>query len=133
MDDQTILELIRTGKNDLALNALYRNFPAIRKLVRSCGGSTRDAEDIFQEGSTDSCTAVWNLLCKSFGTSPTVKGEFESKAIIKEKEVGLLKSYAQKENLWLRSLPPGSQYLTEAFCRHPATLCGRRSGLTAPY
>jgi len=49
MDDQTIIELIRTGKNDLALNALYRNFPAIRKLVRSHGGSTRDAEDIFQE------------------------------------------------------------------------------------
>jgi hypothetical protein len=52
-----------------------------------------------QEGSTDSCTTIWNLLCKSFGTSPTVKGEFESKAI--------------KENLWLKSLPPGSQYLTE--------------------
>ncbi|HVU98426.1 MAG TPA: sigma-70 family RNA polymerase sigma factor [Puia sp.] len=49
MDDQTILELIRTGKNDLALNALYRNFPAIRKLVRSRGGSTKDAEDVFQE------------------------------------------------------------------------------------
>ena len=49
MDDQRILELIRTRKNDLALNALYRNFPAIRKLVRSRGGSTRDAEDIFQE------------------------------------------------------------------------------------
>jgi len=66
-----------------------------------------------QEGSTDSCTAVWNLLCKSFGTSPTVKSEFESRAIIKEEQVGFLKSYAQKENLWLRSLPPGSQYLTE--------------------
>src|SRR5690242_11422687 len=49
MDDQTIIELIRTGNNDLALNVLYRNFPAIRKLVRSRGGSTRDAEDIFQE------------------------------------------------------------------------------------
>ena len=49
MDDQTILELIRTGNNDLALNALYRNFPAVRKLVRSRGGTTRDAEDIFQE------------------------------------------------------------------------------------
>ena len=49
MDDQTLLELIRTGKNDLALNALYRNFPAIRKLVRSRGGTTRDAEDVFQE------------------------------------------------------------------------------------
>lgn len=49
MDDQAILELIRTGNNDLALNALYKNFPAIRKLVRSRGGSTKDAEDIFQE------------------------------------------------------------------------------------
>lgn len=49
MDDQTILTLIRTGKNDLALNALYRNFPAIRKLVRARGGTTRDAEDLFQE------------------------------------------------------------------------------------
>ncbi|HEV3414175.1 MAG TPA: sigma-70 family RNA polymerase sigma factor [Puia sp.] len=49
MDDQPILELIRTGKNDLALSVLYRNFPAIRKLVQTRGGSTRDAEDIFQE------------------------------------------------------------------------------------
>ncbi len=49
MDDQPILDLIRTGRNDLALNALYRNFPAIRRLVRSRGGNTKDAEDIFQE------------------------------------------------------------------------------------
>jgi RNA polymerase sigma factor (sigma-70 family) len=49
MDDQPILELIRTGSNYLAINALYQNFPAIRKLVRARGGSTRDAEDIFQE------------------------------------------------------------------------------------
>ncbi|HEY4334394.1 MAG TPA: sigma-70 family RNA polymerase sigma factor [Puia sp.] len=49
MDDQTILELIRNRKNDLALNVLYRNFPAIRKLIRSHGGSTKDAEDVFQE------------------------------------------------------------------------------------
>jgi DNA-directed RNA polymerase specialized sigma24 family protein len=49
MDDQTILDLIRTGKNDLALNALYRNFPSVRKLIRSKGGSAKDAEDTFQE------------------------------------------------------------------------------------
>jgi RNA polymerase sigma factor (sigma-70 family) len=49
MDDQTILQLIRSGNNDLALNGLYRNFAAIRKLVRSGGGSTSDAEDVFQD------------------------------------------------------------------------------------
>lgn len=66
-----------------------------------------------QEGSTDSCTAIWNLLCKSFGASPTAKSEFESKAIIKKEQVGFLKSFAQKGDLWLSSLPSGSQYLTE--------------------
>lgn len=49
MDEQSIIQMIRTGKNDLALNALYRNFPMIRRLIRSRGGSTKDAEDIFQE------------------------------------------------------------------------------------
>jgi RNA polymerase sigma factor (sigma-70 family) len=49
MDDQSILKLIRAGKNDVALNALYRNYPAIRKMVRARGGSTKDAEDVFQE------------------------------------------------------------------------------------
>src|SRR5216684_3915100 len=66
-----------------------------------------------QKGRTDSCTAIWNFLCKSFGTSPTVKGEFESKAIIKKEQIGILKSHAQNESLWLESLPSDSHYLTE--------------------
>ena len=66
-----------------------------------------------QEGQTDSCTATWNLLCKSFGTGSTVKSEFEGKAVLKEKQVSFLKSYAEKENLWLDHLPSGSQYLAE--------------------
>ena len=49
MDDHHIVELIRTGSNDLALKALYQNFGIIRKLIRSRGGTTKDAEDIFQE------------------------------------------------------------------------------------
>jgi RNA polymerase sigma factor (sigma-70 family) len=49
MDDQQIITSIRTGSSDLALNALYRHFPMIRQMVRSKGGSARDAEDIFQE------------------------------------------------------------------------------------
>jgi hypothetical protein len=66
-----------------------------------------------QKGQVDPCTAVRNILCESFGSGPTVKSEFESKAIIKEKQVGFLKSYAEKEGLWLESLPGDCQYLTE--------------------
>ena len=66
-----------------------------------------------QEGQGDSCTAIRNFLCKSFGTGPTVKSEFTRRAILKEKQAGFLKSYAEKGNLWLDSLPPGNQYLTE--------------------
>lgn len=49
MDDHSILELIRTGKNDSALNKLYSNYPPIRKMVRAHGGGNDDAEDVFQE------------------------------------------------------------------------------------
>jgi RNA polymerase sigma factor (sigma-70 family) len=49
MDDQKIIELLRTGESGLALNSLYKHFPMIRKLIRSNGGNTKDAEDIFQE------------------------------------------------------------------------------------
>jgi DNA-directed RNA polymerase specialized sigma24 family protein len=49
MDDQKIIELLRTGESGLALNSLYKHFPMIRKLIRSKGGNTKDAEDIFQE------------------------------------------------------------------------------------
>lgn len=38
------------------------------------------------EGQNDHCTTIKNLLVKSFGTSPTVKSEFESRAILKEKQ-----------------------------------------------
>jgi hypothetical protein len=67
----------------------------------------------FQEGQIDACTAIRNLLCKSFGASPTVKGEFESRTVVKEKQVSFLTFHAQKEGSWLTSLPPGYQYLTE--------------------
>jgi RNA polymerase sigma factor (sigma-70 family) len=49
MDDQSILALIRTGKNDLAINKLYSLYPAIRKMIRARGGTNTDAEDVFQE------------------------------------------------------------------------------------
>ena len=65
------------------------------------------------QGQSDTCTTVRNLLCKSFGASPTVKSEFENRTVIKEKQVGFLRSYSQKTGLWLDSLPQGSRYLTE--------------------
>lgn len=64
-------------------------------------------------GPEDACTTIRNLLCKSFGTSPTAKSEFESKAILKEKQIGFLKTHAKNENLWLESLPLGIEYLAE--------------------
>jgi hypothetical protein len=66
-----------------------------------------------QKGQNDPCTAARNILCESFGSSPTIKSEFESRAILKEKQVGFLKSYAEKEGIWLESLPAGFRYLTE--------------------
>jgi len=49
MNDQKIIELIRSDKNDAALNALYKSFPLMRKIILSKGGNAHDAEDIFQE------------------------------------------------------------------------------------
>jgi len=49
MPDQQLIDLIRTGHSNKALNTLYRNFPMIRKMIRSNGGNAADAEDIFQE------------------------------------------------------------------------------------
>jgi RNA polymerase sigma factor (sigma-70 family) len=49
MLDQQILDLIRNGNSDKALATLYHHYPMIRRLVRTHGGSSADAEDIFQE------------------------------------------------------------------------------------
>ena len=49
MTDHEILELLRTGDNDLAINLLYHQYPMIRKLVRANRGTAKDAEDVFQE------------------------------------------------------------------------------------
>ena len=64
------------------------------------------------KGQGDHCTTIRNLLSESFGTDPTVKKEFESRAVLKEKQVDFLRSYAEKTGLLLAVLPPGSEYLT---------------------
>ncbi len=58
MQDQKIIELIRSNKNDQALLALYKNFPAVKKMVRLNGGNTADAEDIFQEALIILCKKI---------------------------------------------------------------------------
>lgn len=58
------------------------------------------------KGATDYCATVRNLLIESFGTGPTIKAEFESKAIVKEKQAGFLKSWARETDLWLLRKSP---------------------------
>jgi hypothetical protein len=62
--------------------------------------------------SADRCSTIRNFLVESFGADSTVKREFESRAVVKEKQVGFLKSWAKETGLLLDSLPSGSAYLT---------------------
>ncbi|MEO6963518.1 MAG: hypothetical protein ABIY90_16215 [Puia sp.] len=65
------------------------------------------------QGQQDHCTTIRNLLSKSFETGPTIKSEFQSRAIIKEKQAGFLRSHAEKAGLWIKSVPSGCRYLTK--------------------
>lgn len=60
MLDQKIIQLIRTGKSDKALDGLYKHFPMIRKMVRTHGGDVRDAEDVFQDALVILCRKIEN-------------------------------------------------------------------------
>lgn len=64
------------------------------------------------EGAADRCSTIRDFLIKGFGADPTVKSEFESRAIVKEKQASFLKSYAKEKGLWLDSLQTGNDYLT---------------------
>jgi hypothetical protein len=48
------------------------------------------------QGQHDRCAAIRNLLLEGFGASPTLKNEFESRAIIKKEQDQFLRSYAEK-------------------------------------
>lgn len=64
------------------------------------------------EGSEDTCTAIRNLLCRSFATSTTVKKEFESQSVVKEEQKKFLENYCDSHNLWITDLPGDDRYLT---------------------
>jgi hypothetical protein len=61
------------------------------------------------EGQEDHCTAIRNLLSKSFGSNPTVKREFESRSIVKEELAHFLKIHAENNKLWISALAEGGQ------------------------
>ena len=79
----------------------------IREKLQNVVNGTRFA------GPADNCATVRNLLVESFGTGSTVKSEFESRAIVKEKQASFLKAWAKETGIWLENLPTGSQYLTK--------------------
>ncbi len=50
IDSQTVIKAIETGKDDQALNELYRHvLPVITAYVKKNSGTTEDAEDVFQD------------------------------------------------------------------------------------
>lgn len=49
MKDQKIIDMIRQGNRSSALEKVYLNFPKIKKMILSKGGSDDEAKDIFQE------------------------------------------------------------------------------------
>ena len=57
------------------------------------------------KGEGDHCTKIRNLLVESFGTSPTIKREFESRAILKEKQAHFLRLHVEKPGCGLLLCP----------------------------
>lgn len=58
MQDQHIIELIRTNKHHKAFLELYRHYPMVKKLIVSKGGTKQDAEDIYQDALIILCRKV---------------------------------------------------------------------------
>ena len=56
------------------------------------------------EAPTDNCATVRNFLIEGFETGSTVKSEFESRAIVKEKQAGFLNAWAKETDIWLENL-----------------------------
>jgi RNA polymerase sigma factor (sigma-70 family) len=49
MEDQKIIELIRSQRQDTVFTTLYKYFPVVKKLILANGGRSEDAEDIYQD------------------------------------------------------------------------------------
>ena len=49
MEDQKIIDLIKSQKHDKVFTTLYKYFPVVKKMILANGGRSEDAEDIYQE------------------------------------------------------------------------------------
>jgi RNA polymerase sigma factor (sigma-70 family) len=49
MEDQKIIDLIKSQKHDKVFATLYKYFPVVKKMILNNGGRSEDAEDIYQE------------------------------------------------------------------------------------
>ncbi len=49
MEDKEIVQLLRSGKHNQALKALYSSYPSIERLIVSNGGTANQAKDVFQD------------------------------------------------------------------------------------
>ena len=85
MRDENIILLIKTGKTTKAFELIYKNFPMMKKMIISSGGTSDDAKDIFQ----DSVIIFYRM---------TVKSDFSLSSSIST----LLYSICRK--LWLKKI-----------------------------
>ena len=81
------------------------------------GDTRKKLENIIRgvliEGEEDSCTATRNFLCSGFGTSTTVKRNFEGQLVIKEEQAKRLREYATAHHLWAPEIPARDQFIAK--------------------
>lgn len=58
MNDGEIIENLKHNRNDKVLVTLYKNLPVIKRMIIANGGSSEDAEDVFQEALVIVCMNV---------------------------------------------------------------------------
>jgi hypothetical protein len=63
-------------------------------------------------GVTDRLLTARNFLCAGFTPDRTVKTDFESKLLIKEKQAIALTAWAEDNHCWIAAPPDEKQYLT---------------------
>lgn len=49
MDNEKIIQQLRSGDNKEALQEMYKSFPSVRHFIKTHGGNEDDARDMFQE------------------------------------------------------------------------------------
>jgi len=49
MDNEKIIQQLRSGDNKEALQEMYKSFPSVRHFIKTHGGNDDDARDMFQE------------------------------------------------------------------------------------